>query len=35
MGIDNVNGYDVAGNEIISAPEPEPEPDEDGDGDDN
>lgn len=32
MGTDNVNGYDVAGNEIISAPEPEPDEDGNGDG---
>lgn len=32
MGRDEVNGYDVAGEEIISAPEPEP--DESGNGDD-
>lgn len=34
IGRDEVNGYDVAGEEIISAPEPEPEPDENGNGDD-
>ncbi|PKV76959.1 hypothetical protein BX283_7880 [Streptomyces sp. TLI_146] len=33
-GRDEVNGYDVAGEEIITPTEPEPEPDENGNGDD-